>query len=380
MGDRIHSIDTLRAVAIVFVVIAHTEPFLGFGSYGNHVFFVLDTIGQFDVPFFFAASGYFLATKLTPDNARSYAAGTVRKLASIYLFGLLLYLPVLVLRTAAVAVVEGRNVPSAIVSRLVEGLSPVELLYYGDSIAFHLWFLTALIFAICFVALLVRFDKARYLFPVAAVAHVFGLLAENYPMLVDVPVPTRDALFFGLFYVALGFQIRSMDWSPDEDRSRLYLGAFLVVLAVQLAEQYAVGYVVRALTLGQEVYTTNYTVATVFLVLTLFAYALSNPGLGEGTILPDLGEYAVGIYLAHLPVVHVLRVVNGVLVAVVGVDLTTSVLWHLLMTPVVLVLSLGVYLLAGRVGVIEIGGDHTPRLNRIRSRLGSGSGAGSASD
>lgn len=370
MSKRIHSVDSLRGLAILFVVIAHAKPFQGYGAYGNHVFFVLDTIGMFDVPFFFAASGYFLADKLNPGAVASYLRGSLGKLWSMYAFGILLYLPVLALQAATVALFRNRDVTAAIVSRLLDGLTPAGLLYYGDSIGFHLWFLTALIFAICFVSLFVVAGKTRYLLPVAAAAHVVGLIGESYPMLAELPFPTRDALFFGFFYVALGYHLRSTDWTPNPDRSRLYAGAFGALLLVQIAEQYAANYLLRGLALSQGVHGTNYTVSTVFLVLALFATALANPDWGEGTILPTIGEYAVGVYLAHVPVIHTIETANAVLRATAGVDLSTTMLWQLGLTPLVYVLSLGVYLLAARAGVIDIGGSHLPRLARIRARLG----------
>lgn len=366
MKNRIYSIDSLRAIAIFFVAIAHVQPFLGFETYGNYVYFALDTIGQFDVPFFFVTSGYFLAKKLNPDNAKSYSINSVQKLASMYLFGILVTLAA----TIGIALIHGQSTTDALVTRLLEGLSPIELLYYGDSIAVPLWFLTALIFSICFISLFVAFEKTRYLFPIAAAAHVLGLLSQNYPMIAELPFPTRDALFFGFFYVTLGFQIRSADWTPDENRSRVYLGAFSVLLVIQLLEQYAIGYLIQDLTLSQEIYTTEYTISTVFLVFALFTYALSNPNLGKGTVLPDLGEYAVGIYLIHVPVFHTLEALNSVVKTAVGIDFTTTILWHLFMIPLVYVLSLAIYLLAAKVGIIEIGGSHIPRLNRIRAQLG----------
>lgn len=344
-----------------FIVIAHVRPFLGYGTYGNHVYFALDTIGQFDVPFFFVTSGYFLAKKVNPDNVRSYATGAVRKLGSIYLFGILLFL----LAAAGVALLRGGSATSAVAARLLGGLSPLELLYYGNAVAVPLWFLTALAFSICFVSLFVAFEGTRYLLPVAAAVHAVGLLGTNYPTIVEVPLLMRDALFFGFFYVALGFRIRSSDWRPDERRRGVYLGAFGALLAVQLLEQYVVGYVVRDLSLGQEVYTTEYTVSTAFLVVALFAYVLSNPDLGEGTILPDVGRHAVGIYLVHVPLFRALRAASGALRA----DVATTLPWHLTATPLVYALSLAVYLLAAKVGVVELGGSHVPRLSRVRARL-----------
>ncbi len=365
MSNRIYSIDSLRAIAIFFVVIAHVSPFLGFDTYGTYVFFVLDTIGQFDVPIFFVTSGYFFAKKVDHSNVSAYTRYSVQKLSSLYLFGILIALAA----TVGVALIHDQNVIDALLTHLFEDNSLIQLLYYGDAISIHLWFLTGLIFSICFVSLFVAVEKSHYVLPVATVTHVLGILSQNYPMIVDFSYQTQDALFFGFFYVALGFHIRSSDWTISENRSRLYLGAFCILLMIQLLEQYIIVYHIHGLTFGQDIYWTEFTVSTVPLVFVLFAYALSNPDLGKGTILPDLGEYAVGVYLVHLPVFNVLLALNDIIVPIIGIDLRTTVLWHLFITPFVYVLSLALYILIAKMGIIEIGGSHIPWFSYVRTRL-----------
>jgi peptidoglycan/LPS O-acetylase OafA/YrhL len=249
MGERIHSIDSLRAIAVFFVVIAHVQPFAGFGIYGNYIYFVLDTIGQFDVPFFFVTSGYFLTSKLDSGSIKSTVRSSFQKLSSLYLFGISLYISAVTF-TTGIALLSGRK-PGISPNGLFENLSPVGVIYYGDAIAPPLWFLTALFFAICLVSLFVTLEKTRYLLPVAATAHVLGLIGQSYPMIAKFPVPTRDVLFFGFFYVALGFWIRSAQWSPSTNRRRMYFGMIIVALVGQIAEQYAVNYLLRGLTISQ---------------------------------------------------------------------------------------------------------------------------------
>ncbi len=357
-----------------FIVIAHVKPFKGFEAYGNYAFFALDTIGQFDVPFFFAASGYFLAKTVDADNVTSQVSNAFRKLGSFYLFGILLYLAA----TAIVALIQNVPVRDALIAHRLGDLSAAGLLYYGDAIGVPLWFLTALFFSIFFVALFVWFGKTRYLLPVATIVHVFGLIGTNYQLIFDVPFLTRDALFFGFFYVALGFQLRAIDWTPSKDRSHIYLGGVCLFLVTQLLEQYVIGYVIRDHTLPHAVILTEYTLSTIFFVLALFAYALSNPALGKHTVLPAVGRYAVGIYLIHVPLYRILLAVNRIWGAAIGVDLTTTLLWQLAITPVIYVLSLLIYLFMARAGIIELGGSHIPWLNRVRALVGSAVSEGSS--
>jgi surface polysaccharide O-acyltransferase-like enzyme len=361
--------------------LAHTHPFHAFGPYGSEIYFILDTIGQFDVPFFFVAAGYFLAERARPGELKSLLLDSTRKLGSMYLFGTLLFVSVLSVLTVGAATVYGRSPTNALLTRFPEGFSPAELLYYGNAIAIPMWFLTALLFSISFLSAFVAIDRTQYLLPVAAGVHLFGIVGQNFPMLFDVPFPTRDALFFGFFYLALGFQLRRTDWRPDENHSRLYLGAIGALMVIQVLEQYAVSYLLRGLSFNQGVFTTEYTVSTAFLTLAIFAYALSNPQWGKGTVLPKLETYAVGIYLVHAPMYETFEVVSNVTRNVAGIGLRATLLWHVLIAPVVFVLSLVAYVLMARAGVIEIGGSHVPWLDRLRTRFGaSDSDNGPAAD
>ena len=365
MGDRIHSIDTLRAVAIFFIVIGHVQPFRGFDTYGNYIYFVLDTFGQFDVPFFFVTSGYFLAKTVNADNVTATIDRVARKLGSFYLLGRVIS----IIAMLGLAAFFGGSIMN-VFTRL-SNFPLIDLLYYGNAMAVPLWFLTALFFAIVFVSVFVKLEQTRYLLPVAGGVHVFGIIGMSYQMLYHVPFRTRDALFFGFFYVALGYTIYSVDWTPDTDRSHLYFAAVCVFFGLQLAEQYAIGYVIRDNVLAQEIYMTQYTFSTVFFVFAVFAYALSNPQWGRDTVLPRVGKYALGIYLIHVPVMRTLVAMNRVWGPALGVNLRSTLLWQVALPPLVYVLSLAIYLLLGKMDIIELDGNHIPWLHRIRSQIGS---------
>ncbi|WP_458191221.1 hypothetical protein [Haladaptatus sp. NG-WS-4] len=113
---------------------------------------------------------------------------------------------------------------------------------------------------------------------------------------------------------------------------------------------------------------TEYTISTVFFVLALFAYVLSNPQLGKNTMLPKVGRHALGIYLLHVPLLRLFRAMNRVWRPEIGVDLTSTLLWQLAIPPLISALSLAIYLLMARMHVIELGGSHTPWLNRLWSQ------------
>ena len=63
---RIQSIDTFKGLAILGVIVIHTEPFLAIQairvkSYWYYLGNALQQISSFAVPFFFVAAGYFFS-------------------------------------------------------------------------------------------------------------------------------------------------------------------------------------------------------------------------------------------------------------------------------------------------------------------------------
>jgi len=368
MSGRIYSLDSMRIIAMVFVVIIHTDPFLGMGVYGNLLNFALETAARFAVPFFFMTSGYFLALKFARSDPGAYYLNRVATISSIYVFGLLLLtFPVFLTGTAVQARVNGESVLYTLAGMVAEAIEPAELFYYGTSVSEILWFLPALIFAYTVIYGFVRVDKASYILPVAVGFHVIGLLGASYTMFVDVPFRIRDGLFFGFFYTALGYAVYSYDWQPSVDHSRRYLAVTVVCVAFHFAERYALGYLLTGETFADGVYSPSYTIGTALVTLALFLFLLSRPTLTANTSLPSWGIYAVGVYVVHPSVLYVLNGAGEGL-TIAGYTVGETLVWHLFLTPAVFFGSLGLYILAHKLQVIEIGGSHLPSLGRLRNR------------
>ncbi|WP_126664651.1 acyltransferase family protein [Haloterrigena salifodinae] len=364
MSDRIYSIDAMRIIAMAFIITIHTDPFRGVGARGDILNFVIDSSARFAVPFFFVTSGYFFARKIAHCDPVEYFAERVATISSIYVFGLLLSAPVFLAGWVVRAGIENRDIASTVVLKLTEFVSPLALLYYGNSVSEILWFLPALLFSLAIICLFVVFDATKYLVPISLGLHVVGLLGSSYTMFMDVPFEVRDALFFGFFYTSLGYALHSSEWRPSADRSALFLGATVLFGALHLGERYVLGYVVTDETLGHGVYTSSYTIATALVTLSLFLFLLSRPTLGARTPLPDWGKYAVGVYVAHPAVLFALETTADVLEGM-GYEIQTTLLWHFALTPATFFGALVVYIGAHRVGAIEIGGSHLPSVRSI---------------
>jgi len=370
MADRIHSIDAMRIVAMVFVVMIHTDPFQGLSAAGTAITFGIKTTGRFAVPFFFLASGYFFAYKTAGRDPAGYVRARARALVSLYVFGLVLAVPTFLAGRLVRAALDGRSLATTTTESLVEFVDPVGLFYYGTSVTTILWFLPALLFSFLLVSLFVRLDRTELVLPVAAAFHVVGLAVGTYAVLeLPVDLQIRDALFFGFFYTALGYTIRARRWEPSAARGRLLAALVGVFVVLQLVELYVLGYPLRGEAFGSYVYAPSYGVTTALLTTTLFLLLLARPQLGVDTPLPSWGRYAAGIYVVHPAVFALIRAGHDVVEAM-GYPISETIIWHLLLTPTLFVASWLVYLAADRLRVIEIGGTHWPGgpwLRAIRS-------------
>lgn len=371
MGNRLHSVDAMRILAMGFIVMIHTNPFEGLGVYGNAANFAIETTARFAVPFFFVASGYFFAKNITTRDPTRSIVKQVTTLTSLYVFGMLLSGPVFLAGTAVRTSLAGGDIGRHVLGRVIGFFSPVELIYYGTSVSEILWFLPALIYSLLLIYAFFRLDVTAYLLPVALGIHVVGLLGASYTMVVDISVPIRDGLFFGFFYTSLGYAIYASEWRPDPDRSSRYLVATLLFAVLHIGERYVLGYALTGETFAAGVYAPSYTIATALVTLSLFVFLLSRPDLGKRTRLPAWGRtYAVGIYVVHPSVLAALLGVAE-LGRGMGYSITETLVWHLLFTPATFFGAFLVYLAANRVGLIEIGGPYLPirQIRRYKSAL-----------
>lgn len=369
MAERVYSIDAMRIVAMMFIVMIHTNPFAGLSAAGNMITFGIKTTARFAVPFFFLTSGFFFALKAAQRDPTSYVANRAVSITSYYVFGLVLAAPVFLAGRLARASLDGR--PLAVTAResLLGFVDLTDLLYYGTSVSEILWFLPALLFSFLLVYLFIVTNNTAYLLPVALGLHIVGLLGSTYTMFVNVPFEVRDAVFFGFFYTSLGYTIAAREWRPSTDHSRLLGGLVGLFVLLQLLELYVLGYPVRGEPFGAYVYAPSYGISTALLTTSLFLYLLSRPRLGVDTPLPSWSTYAVGIYVVHPAVLAAIRAVRDILAAG-GVVIDETLIWHVVLTPTLFVGSWLVYLTADRLRVIEIGGTHWPGrpwLRAIRS-------------
>ncbi len=178
-------IDRFRIVAALLVVAIHTAPLLSFGVLPDYLF--TRVFARLGVPFFFAATGFFLLAPFA-ENRHAPVAPVLRfvqKTAMLYGASILLYLPVNLYAGHWRGV---RTVWQALKMLLVDGTM------------YHLWYLPAAIFGVLLVWALLRGLGPGAATAIAAALYVVGLLGDSYFGIAEA-IPWLDAGYQWIFSV-----------------------------------------------------------------------------------------------------------------------------------------------------------------------------------
>lgn len=204
-----YALDIAKFISAFLVICIHTGPLLDINETGN--FILVQIIARIAVPLFFIISGFLFFAKLDDkrewNDYRNIAAlkHYVLRLGKIYLLWSLLYLPFNYL------LVRG------------DGFHTMTLIRYLRDFCFtgsyyHLWFLPALMVAVCAVYFLRRFVSLRTTLVISGILYLIGMMGNVYPQLVEeIPyvqtayqyyteifVTTRNGIFFGMLFISLG--------------------------------------------------------------------------------------------------------------------------------------------------------------------------------
>lgn len=284
---RIHAFDTLKFFAIIAVFVIHYMAFYGYGSEEqNGIYLALNILSRFAVPFFFVVAGYLYYFQSQSDSSH-YTWRYVSKLIRMYLSWTLLYLLV-----------------AGLGYQHWQPFSWLSVLYHGTYGFEIMWFMTALIIAISLLYLAQRFQMTQFLFTIACVLHIIGLSGQSYQVLLPFSffnpethtffINSRDPLFFGLFYLVLGYQLarsNAVSWLTRAPWP-VYLLATVVLSGLSVAEG-------LWLIQGHGGKVADYYIMTLPLTLAMTALALTLPATTSPSMLAKLGTHSGEIYLNH---------------------------------------------------------------------------------
>lgn len=213
------NLDILKYIFAILIMILHLRPFI---HYSNELDLAFNNIiTRICVPIFFIITGYFVAKK--EREKENYIDDYIKKTIPLYLIWSLLYLPVIIGTGIQYfpfiqEYLTKINIALPLFIILFFLLLPIIILialcYTG--VYYHLWYFPAVIFSLLVLKKWKKRFHIKYLLVISFLLLLFGATETYYgvfPLSIkkllsyyyNIFFTTRNFLFFGLFYVVLGY-------------------------------------------------------------------------------------------------------------------------------------------------------------------------------
>lgn len=213
------NLDILKYICSILIVVLHLRPFLNFSDELDLAF--NNIITRICVPLFFVITGYFVAKK-EKENPH-YIENYIKKTIPLYLIWSLIYIPVIVATIVQYLptindYLANINIAFPLLILLLIILIPivifVAIIYTG--VYYHFWYFPAIIFSLIVLGKWKKKFPLKYLLIISFILLLFGATETYYGVLpvtikelisfyYNIFFTTRNFLFFGLFYVVLGY-------------------------------------------------------------------------------------------------------------------------------------------------------------------------------
>lgn len=270
---RLVNLDLFRVLAILVIVVGHCVAYSSqFATSAEVVAGTLVALAaRWTIPFFFIVSGYMFGGKLPHGSERTTAAAdkAARRILALWAFWCVVYLVAKPMLTHGVSM----QLPYLIAehARQLVREQGFNLLLTGASE--HLWFLVSLAMTLLLYRWMPSAIRDRYLIPVGLVFYIIGLAGGAYSDSVvglDLPMNTRNGVFFGFLFFAIGVHLRALSAPPVAPKPAIGLAlAGLCLFAVEIV-------LLHEMT-GKEPMFVDYTVGTVPYGLGVALLAIAFP-------------------------------------------------------------------------------------------------------
>lgn len=268
---RNYNIDVLRAILALLVVYIHFPvPSLDVW---------ISPISRLAVPTFYLISGYYLPWSI---GKITKIMRSILKLTLIWAFIFLLYSNCFIDRLSDFIIYSPREL--------------VELLLFNRfAHGFHLWYLSAYLYALLFVCLVLRFHIQRWRYVIISMLLLTNLILGDYSKHIwGQALPffyTRNGLLLAFPLLLIGRCVRA-----DASMKILYKYRFCCIL---LVVSIYVGCIIEKIVCGDDYSVVN---GILFIVVASSALLVFTLTLGQGkeTIFSVIGRrYSLYIYLVH---------------------------------------------------------------------------------
>jgi surface polysaccharide O-acyltransferase-like enzyme len=324
--DRIHSLDALKGVALLAVFFIHARgSFIENYQVNTIPGFILINTARFAVPVFFLISGYIFHVKTENHGSWSYTKKYLKNVGKYYILGSVFWL---VIQAAILFVNSFLEIEMLSGYIQLKIFSLESILYFGDAVSPHLWFLTALFISIALIHLFDRINRFKTLFGLSTILHLIGILSIAYHVPVGFKVPINDALFFGLFLTSAGYYIEEK--KPElKERRKLLLSSTVILIVLHLVERTALAVILNS---SPPYKWSGFSFLTAPMSISIFLYALSRPELGEDSRLSEYGRETLWGYILHPAVLGLLIGLTTLIEVWTNLNLLQNVLWSIFIT------------------------------------------------
>lgn len=197
------NLDVARYLCAIVVIILHVRPFVDISTPWDIAF--TNIVSRICVPLFFITTGYFVAKKET--NNPNYIKTYLRSMLPIYFVWSLLYIPF------GLDYIQELEVP------LYQYPFALIIAFFYTGMYYHLWYFPALLVSLYCIRLWKAHFSMKWLFYISFVLLCLGATETYYGLLpsaiqslltdyyFNIFYTTRNFLFFGLFYVVMGYVI-----------------------------------------------------------------------------------------------------------------------------------------------------------------------------
>ena len=215
------NLNILKYISSILIIVLHLRPFLNFSNELDLAF--NNIITRICVPIFFIITGYFVAKK--EKENKNYIKEYIKKTIPLYFVWSLLYIPVIIGTIIQYMPIINEYIlkinitlPLLIILSII--LLPIIVLialcYTG--VYYHLWYFPAIIFSLIVLKKWKQKFNIKYLLIISFILLLFGATETYYGVLplsikrtlsyyYNIFFTTRNFLFFGLFYVVLGYYV-----------------------------------------------------------------------------------------------------------------------------------------------------------------------------
>ncbi len=237
---RIESVDSIRLLAIISVIVIHTTPFAN-NPYNSDTYYrasiIINQLARFAVPFFFVISGFFWGLKIrSGEDPFSVTKAMALRISTIFLAWSFIYLlPYNLSAIFEYGLLGPIKVAYWNALNLLE--EPGKLFLQGTKV--HLWFLVGLLFSLYISLVFVNRKADKSLLIFAFSLYVVGVLFKSYvdtPIGFNVDFNTRNGPFFSTLLFSSGYFLSKN--KPNEKWFVYGLGLFFVGCIFHFIEIY----------------------------------------------------------------------------------------------------------------------------------------------